>query len=97
MKYTQIVSIYNQYKIINEISYILFFILVSKPAVYFTLTMHLKLRQATCSSWTAQFYTPKNPFGMKGEKNKIFVHGGKSINPANKWDFRIYHLVNQLG
>lgn len=34
---------------------------------------------------------------MKGEKNKIFGHGGKNINPANKWDFHIYHLMNQLG
>ena len=40
--------------------------------------MHLKLRQATCSSWIAGFYTLKNPFGMKGDKNKICLCGGKN-------------------
>ena len=46
--------------------------------MYFTFSMHLKLRQATCSYWTAEFYTLKNPFGVKGEKNKICLHGGKN-------------------
>ena len=55
-----------------------FFILFSKAAVYFTFSMHLKLRQVTCSYWTAEFYTLKNPFGVKGEKNKICLHGCKN-------------------